>query len=213
MMIEGIDLTLGVEEEYQIINPETRDLDSYVRQFLEKGGQFTPYSSLKPELMQSQIEAGSSVCSSVHEVRSEIIRMRRLVRKLAAEHGMAVASAGTHPFADWSKQTFTAGERYARFLNDMAGVANQLLIFGGLGLPGFGIEGAGAATALTRLCLLVGLVLVLGEAPVVGPLDVGDEHVAELEPADVRGPPSGVDGRGSASGASACRPSCHAGRW
>ena len=130
MMIEGIDLTLGVEEEYQIINPETRDLDSYVRQFLENGGQFTPYSSLKPELMQSQIEAGSSVCSSVQEVRSEIIRMRSQVRKLADEHGMAIASAGTHPFADWSKQTFTAGERYARFLNDMAGVANQLLVFG-----------------------------------------------------------------------------------
>ena len=130
MIIEGIDLTLGVEEEYQIINPETRDLDSYVRQFLENGGQFAPYNSLKPELMQSQIEAGSSVCSNVQEVRSEIIRMRRLVWKLAAEHGMVIASAGTHPFADWSKQTFTAGERYARFLNDMAGVANQLLIFG-----------------------------------------------------------------------------------
>jgi carboxylate-amine ligase len=130
MMIEGIDLTLGVEEEYQIINPETRDLDSYVRQFLENGGQFTPYSSLKPELMQSQIEAGSSVCSSVPEIRAEIIRMRRQVRKLSAEHGLAIASAGTHPFADWSKQTFTAGERYARFLNDMAGVANQLLTFG-----------------------------------------------------------------------------------
>ncbi|CAB1075602.1 hypothetical protein D1AOALGA4SA_3419 [Olavius algarvensis Delta 1 endosymbiont] len=130
MMIEGIDLTLGVEEEYQIINPETRDLDSYVRQFLEDGGQFTPDNSLKPELMQSQIEAGSSVCSNVHDVRSEIIRMRRQVRNLAAEHGMAIASAGTHPFADWSKQTFSAGERYARFLNDMAGVADQLLIFG-----------------------------------------------------------------------------------
>jgi carboxylate-amine ligase len=130
MMIEGIDLTLGVEEEYQIINPETRDLDSYVRQFLEDGGHFTPDSAVRPELMQSQIEAGSSVCSSVPQVRSEIIRMRRQVRKLATEYGMAIASAGTHPFADWSKQTFTAGERYARFLDDMAGVANQLLTFG-----------------------------------------------------------------------------------
>ena len=130
MMIEGIDLTLGVEEEYQIINPETRDLDSYVRRLMEDGGQVTPHSSVRPELMQSQIEAGSSVCSSVAEVRLEIIRMRAQVRKLAAEHGMAIASAGTHPFADWSKQTFTAGERYARFLNDMAGVANQLLTFG-----------------------------------------------------------------------------------
>ena len=130
MLIEGIDLTLGVEEEYQIINPETRDLDSYVRQFLEDGGHFTPDSAVRPELMQSQIEAGSSVCSSVPQIRSEIIRMRRQVRKLATEYGMAIASAGTHPFADWSKQTFTAGERYARFLNDMAGVANQLLTFG-----------------------------------------------------------------------------------
>lgn len=130
MIIEGVDLTLGVEEEYQIINPETRDLDSYVRQFLEEGGHVIPNGSVRPELMQSQIEAGSLVCSSVREVRSEIIRMRGLVQDLAAQHGMAIASAGTHPFADWSKQTFTAGERYARFLKDMAGVANQLLTFG-----------------------------------------------------------------------------------
>jgi glutamate---cysteine ligase / carboxylate-amine ligase len=82
MVIGGIDLTLGVEEEYQIVNPETRDLDSNVRQLLENGVQFTPYSSLMPELMQSQIKTGSSVCYSVHEVHSEIIRMRRLLRKL-----------------------------------------------------------------------------------------------------------------------------------
>ena len=129
-MIEGGDLTLGVEEEYQIINPETRDLNSYVRQFLEDGGHFKPNRSVRPELMQSQIEAGSSVCSGVRDVRSEIIRMRRLVQDLAAKHGMVIASAGTHPFASWSKQTFSAGERYTRFLNDMAGVANQLLTFG-----------------------------------------------------------------------------------
>ncbi len=130
MMIEGIDLSLGVEEEYQIINPKTRDLDSYVRQFLDEGGHFTPDNVLRPELMQSQIEAGSSVCSNVQEIRSEIIRMRGLVRKLAADHGMTIASAGTHPFADWSEQTFTAGGRYARFLHDMAGVGSQLLTFG-----------------------------------------------------------------------------------
>jgi glutamate---cysteine ligase / carboxylate-amine ligase len=130
MNIAGIDLSLGVEEEYQIINPKTRDLDSYVRQCLDEGGQFTPENSLRPELMQSQIEAGSSVCSNVREIRSEIIRMRGVVQKLAGEYGMTIASAGTHPFADWSKQTFTAGERYARFLHDMAGVANQMLTFG-----------------------------------------------------------------------------------
>ncbi len=130
MEIGGVNLSLGVEEEYQIINPETRDLDSYVRQLLDKGGHFTPDKSLQPELMLSQIEAGSSVCSNVQEIRSEIIRMRRLVKQLAAEHGMTIASAGTHPFADWSQQTFTAGERYARFLRDMAGIGNQLLTFG-----------------------------------------------------------------------------------
>jgi glutamate---cysteine ligase / carboxylate-amine ligase len=82
MVIGGIDLTLGVEEEYQIVNPKTRALDSNVKQFLENGAQFTPYSSLIPELMQSQIKTGSSVCYSVNEVHSEIIRMRRLLRKL-----------------------------------------------------------------------------------------------------------------------------------
>lgn len=130
MEIGGVNLSLGVEEEYQIINPETRDLDSYVRQFLDNGGHFTPNDSLRPELMLSQIEAGSSVCSNVQEIRSEMVRMRGLVKQLAAEHGMTIASAGTHPFADWSRQKFTAGERYARFLKDMAGIGNQLLTFG-----------------------------------------------------------------------------------
>jgi glutamate---cysteine ligase / carboxylate-amine ligase len=130
MIFEGVDFSLGVEEEYQIINPKTRNLNSYVRQLLDEGKQVSPDGSLRPELMQSQIEAGSSVCSNVDEIRSEIIRMRGLVRKLAADHGMAVASAGTHPFADWSKQKFTAGERYERFLKDIAGVGNQLLTFG-----------------------------------------------------------------------------------
>jgi gamma-glutamyl:cysteine ligase YbdK (ATP-grasp superfamily) len=68
-------------------------LGSNVRQFLENEGQFTPNSSLQQEWMQSQIEAGSSVSSNVHEMCSENIRMRRLFRKLATEHGMAISTA------------------------------------------------------------------------------------------------------------------------
>ncbi|MCB2185568.1 MAG: carboxylate-amine ligase [Deltaproteobacteria bacterium] len=126
----GVDLTVGVEEEYQIVCPDTRDLYSYVTQFLEQGRQVLPPDTIRPELMESQIEAGSNVCTSVAEIRSEVIRMRRLVSDLARKNGLVICSAGTHPFASWDNQSFTAGERFRRFLSDMAGVASQLLTFG-----------------------------------------------------------------------------------
>ncbi len=126
----GVDLTLGVEEEYQIVCPDTRDLHSYVRQFLEQGRQILPPGTIRPELMESQIEAGSNVCTSVAEIRSEVIRLRRMVSDLARRNGLVICSAGTHPFATWDSQSITGGERFRRFLSDMAGVASQLLTFG-----------------------------------------------------------------------------------
>lgn len=136
----GVPLTVGVEEEYQIIHPETRDLHSYVNQFLEQGKQVLPAGTIHAELMESQVEATSRVCTSIKQVRSEIIRIRRLVSGLARENGLAICSAGTHPFACWDEQSFSSGERFRNFLNDMAGVANQLLTFGLHIHIGFGDE-------------------------------------------------------------------------
>ncbi|MBC8334471.1 MAG: carboxylate-amine ligase [Anaerolineales bacterium] len=126
----GIPLTLGIEEEYQIIHPETRDLHSYVQKLLEEGKLIFPEEELKPEFMQSQIEVGSQVCRNVREIREEVIRLRRMVRLLAEKNGMKIAAASTHPFASWLVQDVNAGERYREVLDRMKGVAERLLIFG-----------------------------------------------------------------------------------
>ena len=133
-----VPLTLGVEEEYQIIHPETRDLHSYVQEFLDKGRFVLPEGQIKPEFMQSQVEVGSNVCRNIQEVRHEVIRLRRTICELAYENGMCIAAASTHPFANWSKQDINAGERYRKLLDQMQGVAQQLLIFGMHVHVGFG---------------------------------------------------------------------------
>ncbi|MBT7190592.1 MAG: carboxylate-amine ligase [Anaerolineae bacterium] len=126
----GIPLTLGIEEEYQIIHPVTRDLHSYVQELLEQGRLIFPEEELKPEFMQSQIEVGSQVCRNVRELRQEVIRLRRMVKTLADKKGMKIAAASTHPFASWLEQDVNAGERYREVLDKMRGVAERLLTFG-----------------------------------------------------------------------------------
>jgi carboxylate-amine ligase len=126
----NVPLTLGVEEEYQIIHPDTRNLHSFVQQFLEHGKMVFPDDTLKPEFMQSQVEVGSRVCRDVQEVRAELQRLRHAVGEIARASGMQFASASTHPFATWSAQEVTAGERYRQLLEQYQTIAAQLLIFG-----------------------------------------------------------------------------------
>ncbi|MDH3626846.1 MAG: carboxylate-amine ligase [Acidobacteriota bacterium] len=123
------DLTIGIEEEYQIIHPETRELTSYIQEFLDEG-RVILRDQIKPEFLTSQIEVGSSICSNMREARAEIARLRRTVIGLAKKQGLRVAAAGTHPFSQWSQQKVTAGERYTRHEQDMADVARQMLVFG-----------------------------------------------------------------------------------
>lgn len=123
------DLTLGIEEEYQIIDPETRELAPYGEQLL-KDGQAELGEQIKPEMMQSQVEVGSKVCSNISEARAEIVRLRGTIHRLAGEQGLAMAAASTHPFSRWSEQQVTAGERYTQLATDLADVARRLLIFG-----------------------------------------------------------------------------------
>ncbi len=131
-------LTLGVEEEYQIIDPETRNLHAYISEFLSLDEQLDKKIDLKPEFMQSQVEVGSNVCSDIKEVRKEIIRLRRSVIKMAEENGVQIAAASTHPFARWDEQSITEGVRYRELLDNMRGVAQRLLIFGMHVHVGFG---------------------------------------------------------------------------
>lgn len=131
-------LTLGVEEEYQIIEPETRNLYSYISEFLSQDRRSPATVNIKPEFMQSQVEVGSHICRNIKEVRQELKRLRRSVFAMADENGLKIAAASTHPFARWDEQAVTEGVRYKELLDDMQGVARRLLIFGMHVHVGFG---------------------------------------------------------------------------
>ena len=122
---------IGIEEEYQIIDPETGELRSYITQFLEDAQTMKLMElELKPELHQSIVEVGTRVCATPAEARQELIRLRSGVIQLAHRNGLKIASAGTHPFSHWRTQAITPMERYTTVRSDMAQLAQQLLIFG-----------------------------------------------------------------------------------
>ena len=122
-------LTIGIEEEYQIIDPETRELTSYVQQMMNQG-RVVLGNQLKAEFMQSQIEVGSHICRNVQEARQELVRLRRTVSEVADLHGRRIAAASTHPFSRWQDQHISEGARYDDLASEMKDAARRLLIFG-----------------------------------------------------------------------------------
>jgi glutamate---cysteine ligase / carboxylate-amine ligase len=151
-------LTLGIEEEYQIIDPETRELKSYITEILS--GDHMILDEVKPELHQSMVEIGSKVCRAPSDLRAELVRLRGLVMDLAGKSGLVIAAAGTHPFSSWMTQEITPLERYAGVKEDLQDLAQQLLIFGthihvGIEDPEFLIDAMNVARYLLPhvLCL------------------------------------------------------------
>jgi carboxylate-amine ligase len=122
-------LTLGIEEEYQVVDPATGELRSYITQILDADGQIS-VEGIKPELHQSVIEVGSSVCETPAQIREEVVRLRRAVMDLAAEDGLKILAAGTHPFSSWMDQQITPIERYLGVEQDLQDLARKNLIFG-----------------------------------------------------------------------------------
>ena len=122
-------LTIGIEEEYQIVDPQTRELTSYVQQMMNRG-HIVLGKQLKPEFMQSQIEVGSHICSDIKDARAEIVHLRRSVCDVAGDAGAAIIAAATHPFSHWQDQRISEGERYDDLATEMRDAARRLLIFG-----------------------------------------------------------------------------------
>ena len=122
--------TLGIEEEYQTVDPETRDLRSHIHAEIIEKGRLILQERVKTEMHQSVVEVGTSVCANIKEAREELKSLRRHMIRLARENGLRLASAATHPFADWRVQELTPGERYKNIVQDMQLVARANLIFG-----------------------------------------------------------------------------------
>ena len=123
-------LTIGIEEEYQLIDPNTGELAAVVQKLLHDEGLRQIGDQVKPEFMQSQIEIGSAICNNVQEARAELVRLRRQVNAVAERHGYNIVAASTHPFSKWEDQEANTGERYDHLKEYMQEVARQMLIFG-----------------------------------------------------------------------------------
>ncbi len=122
--------TLGIEEEYQTVDPETRDLRSHIHAEIIEKGRLVLQERVKTEMHQSVVEVGTSVCTNIKEAREELKGLRWHMIRLARENGLRLAAAATHPFADWRVQEVTPGERYKNIVQDMQLVARANLIFG-----------------------------------------------------------------------------------
>ncbi len=122
----GPDFTIGVEEELMIVDAETLDLANAIEQLLIE----TPLGAVKPELMESVLEIATEPCRNAVEAGQQLIALRSQIRDAAAEQGLAIGSAGTHPFAMWEDQRIVARPRYRDLVSALRFVARQELIFG-----------------------------------------------------------------------------------
>ena len=132
-------VTLGIEEEFFLVDPETRDLlsDPDPRIFEACERERGPHN-VAPEFFRSQIETGTKVCRSVAEARAALRETRRLVVAAAAEYGAAVMAASTHPFAAWRAQLVTPRQRYQRFAVTFQESLRRLVVGGMHVHAGFG---------------------------------------------------------------------------
>jgi carboxylate-amine ligase len=128
-MSSNKNFSIGIEEEFQIVDPDTRELKSRVQEILE-GGKIHLKEQIKAEMHQSVVETGSNICSNIQEARVEVIKLRSGLAKLAEKEGLKIAASGTHPFSKWEDQDITEHPRYQVVVQDMQQVARANLIFG-----------------------------------------------------------------------------------
>ncbi len=127
---KGDPYTLGVEEEYQLLDGESLDLVQHIETMLDAVSGHELEDRINPELMQSVIEITTPVCRTVGDVSRELLKLRRYVTEVAHSKGLRVGSAGTHPFSLFERQRITANDRYRALIDQMQYIARRELIFG-----------------------------------------------------------------------------------
>lgn len=121
--------TLGIEEEFQTIDPETRELKSHMSKIVE-GGKTILQERIKQEMHQAVVEVGTNICENIQAAREEVTYLRKMLLDLADKQNLHIAAAGTHPFSDWQHQLITEDDRYDKLIDEMRDVARGNLIFG-----------------------------------------------------------------------------------
>jgi glutamate---cysteine ligase / carboxylate-amine ligase len=121
--------TLGIEEEFQVIDPETRKLKSHIHEMFAEGEKRLK-DEIKREMHDAVIEVGTPICTDIAHARREITRLRREIIGLTRENGLCIAAAGTHPISHWAEVPITDHARYEKIVYELQMLARANLIFG-----------------------------------------------------------------------------------
>jgi len=121
--------TLGIEEEYMVVDPVSRELISHDQRIVEIASQ-TLQDQVKAEMHQAVVEVGTCVCADVEQAYQELRHLRKTVSDVAGSLGLRIGAAGTHPFSLWTRQLITPNPRYDQIVNEMQEAARSNLIFG-----------------------------------------------------------------------------------
>jgi glutamate---cysteine ligase / carboxylate-amine ligase len=121
--------TLGVEEEYMVIDPVTRELKSHEQKIVHEG-QKVIKDKVKAEMHQAVVEVGTDICQDVDEAFMDVGTLRKTISGIAGEIGLCIGASGTHPFSHWESQLITEHARYNEIVNELQEAARSNLIFG-----------------------------------------------------------------------------------
>ncbi len=121
--------TIGVEEEYMVLDPNTLELKSHQQQIVQEGHKLLK-EKVKAEMHQAVVEVGTDICSDVDEAFQDVANLRRSIHEIARGLGYTMGASGTHPFSHWESQLITEHVRYSEIVNELQEAARSNLIFG-----------------------------------------------------------------------------------
>ncbi|MEO6949754.1 MAG: carboxylate-amine ligase [Ginsengibacter sp.] len=121
--------TLGIEEEYMVVDPETRELKSHEQKIVQEGEKVIK-DKIKAEMHQAVVEVGTDICANIDEAFMDVATLRRTVSAIAGDMGLWVGASGTHPFSHWERQLITDHIRYSDIVRELQEAARSNLIFG-----------------------------------------------------------------------------------
>jgi len=121
--------TLGIEEEYQVIDPKTLELTSHEQRIVEEADKVMK-DQVKAEMHQAVVEVGTNICTDIEDARNQVTELRKTMCEIAGSLGFGIGAASTHPFSAWQAQLITPHPRYEGIINELQDTARSNLIFG-----------------------------------------------------------------------------------
>lgn len=129
MSLNYKNFTIGVEEEYMVLDPETKELKSHEQKIVQEG-QKVIKDKVKAEMHQAVVEVGTDICADADEAFKDVSTLRKTIVDIAGNLGFSMGASGTHPFSHWERQLITDHIRYSEIINELQEAARSNLIFG-----------------------------------------------------------------------------------